>query len=367
MTDDGVGMPVPVRVPTKCDVLRPSELGTAETATWRAIMAQSPIMQRAFFSPAFALACERAGWRVHVAVLSDGSGVCGFLPFQFKSFWHERCRLAERVGGNLSQGASLVAWPGVRLDSRSLLRFCGLSVMHVIQLMEGQDLFGLDAVWSRVGHMIDIHTGPTAYFDAMAERNRNFVRDTERRLRRAEKTFGPLQYVRYDKVPPRMISDLIQMKRLQYQRTQAADPFTRRECLSLIEALNEEPVPECRLILTRLEAGGRVLAHHLGPQHHGVLSYWFQVYDSEARDVSPGRLLLWNTIQRAAEDGIQLIDRGEGDVQHKRDLATGSLRYGRANWSDRSGRALVARAWQSLEWRVQDWRHPVPAAATQRT
>jgi CelD/BcsL family acetyltransferase involved in cellulose biosynthesis len=143
--------------------------------------------------------------------------------------------------------------------------------MHVIQLMEGQDLFGLDAVWSRVGYMIDIHAGPRAYFDAMAERNRNFVRDTERRLRRAEKTFGPLQYVRYDKVAPRMISDLIQMKRLQYQRTQAADPFTRSECLTLIEALNEDPVPECRLILTRLEAGGRVLAHHLGPQHHGVL------------------------------------------------------------------------------------------------
>ena len=34
-------------------------------------------------------------------------------------------------GGNLAQGASLVAWPDVTIDSAALLRLCGVSVMHV--------------------------------------------------------------------------------------------------------------------------------------------------------------------------------------------------------------------------------------------
>ena len=99
-----------------------------------------------------------------------------------------------------------------------------------------------------------------------------------------------------------------------------------------------------------------MIAQHLGLQHHDVLSYWFPVYAPEARDVSPGRLLLWHTIRRAAEDGVNLIDRGEGDAPYKRELATGITRYGRANWTGGTGRSILARAWQSIEWRVRSWR-----------
>ena len=131
------------------------------------------------------------------------------------------------------------------------------------------------------------------------------------------------------------------------------DPFASADNLRLVDVLNEMPAPECQLYLSQLEAGGRILAQHLGPQHHGVLSHWFPVYDPEARAVSPGRLLLWYMIQRAGEDGIRLIDYGEGDALYKRELATGSVRYGRADWSSGGARSILARAWQSVEWRLQ--------------
>jgi CelD/BcsL family acetyltransferase involved in cellulose biosynthesis len=187
----------------------------------------------------------------------------------------------------------------------------------------------------------------------MAERNRDFVRDTERRLRRAERGYGPLRMVRLERISPQMIAGLIEQKRAQYQRTLTGDVFAGAANVRLIAALNESPAPECRLILNRLEAGDHVLALHLGPQHHDVLSYWFPVYDPQARDISPGRLLLWHTIKRAAEDGISLIDRGAGDAPHKRELATGMTRYGSANWSATGVRSLVARAYQGLEWRLE--------------
>ena len=114
------------RVPTTCRVVRPSVHVFSRSELWRSIMARSPLMRRAFFSPAFALATERAGCRSYVGVLADQRGVCGFLPFQFRNAWHQSLGLAERVGGELSQGACLVAWPGVTLSPLTLLALCGL-------------------------------------------------------------------------------------------------------------------------------------------------------------------------------------------------------------------------------------------------
>jgi CelD/BcsL family acetyltransferase involved in cellulose biosynthesis len=116
--------------------------------------------------------------------------------------------------------------------------------------------------------------------------------------------------------------------------------------------LKDSPAPECELVLATLGAGGGLLAQHLGLRHHQTLSWWFPVYDTSARGVSPGRLLLWFVIGRAAESGVRLIDYGAGDAQYKRQFSTGTLRMGRALWSAENARALLARAWQSVEWRL---------------
>jgi CelD/BcsL family acetyltransferase involved in cellulose biosynthesis len=123
--------------------------------------------------------------------------------------------------------------------------------------------------------------------------------------------------------------------------------------MRLIEALNEASVPECRVVLSRLEAGEHVIAQHLGIQCEDVLSYWFPVYDPEARNVSPGRLVLWYIIQHAAEDGIGLIDYGEGDAQYKQQFSNETIRFGRATWSSANVRSFIARACQSVEWRLR--------------
>jgi CelD/BcsL family acetyltransferase involved in cellulose biosynthesis len=342
-----------ISTPLAGEVMRPSALGSAEIAVWHQMMAGTPSLHRAFFTPAFAQACERATARAYVAILHDRSRICGFLPFQFASAWHERIGLAERMGGALSQGAGLIGWPGLRIDAQMLLRLSGLAAFHVTQLMGDQDRFGLDAVWSHVGFVTDLKSGPEAYFTDLFYRDRGLVRDTERCLRKAQKTYGTLDFVRPEQITTDMLRQLIAEKRLQYQRTNVADPFENSEHLRLVEILNEAPSPDCRPVLTRLEVGGHALAQHLGLQYHDVLSYWFPVYDHATRSVSPGRLLLWQIIRRASQDGIALIDYGEGDAPYKRELSTGSLRYGRAYWSRGGVRSLVARVWQSAEWRLQ--------------
>ena len=127
--------------------------------------------------------------------------------------------------------------------------------------------------------------------------------------------------------------------------------------------MNEMAEPDCRLVMSRLCAGERVLAQHLGAQYHDVISHWFPVYDLEARSISPGRLLLWNMIQRARDDGVGIIDYGEGDQLYKQEFSTGSLCYGRALWLGGRLGAFPARAYQALEWRLAARRRPASKRA----
>jgi CelD/BcsL family acetyltransferase involved in cellulose biosynthesis len=334
------------------DVLRPSQLGASEIGAWREMVNASPHLQRAFLTPTFALACEQATGLAYVAILHEGATIRAFLPFQYRSCWHRQIRLAQRIGGSLSDNAGLIAWPDVRINTARLLRLCGVASLNLSHIMEGQDRYGLEVNWSDVGYVTDLSRGPDAYFAELLARNRHFVRDTERRQRKAARAYGPVAMQETADVTEAALARVIAMKRAQYQRTQTGDAFASPANLRLIEMLRQSPAPECALVLATLEAGGKVLAQHLGLRHHEILSSWFPVYDVSAQGVSPGRLLLWQMICDASKTRVGLIDYGAGEAHYKRQFSTAALRMGRALWSAANGRSLVARAWQSMEWRL---------------
>jgi CelD/BcsL family acetyltransferase involved in cellulose biosynthesis len=337
----------------RVEVMRPSALGAGEITLWHQMLQASPFLQRAFFSPAFALACDQVNKHAYVAVLHSGPTICGFLPFQFKSAWHQRVGLAERIGGDMSDNAGLIAWPDFSITAPRLLRLSKLASLSLSHIMIGQDRFGLTAEWSQLSYVADLSAGPDTYFAKLLARDRDLVRDTGRCQRKAERAYGPLVLHCGESISAETLAGVIAMKRLQYQRTHAVDPLETPRNLRLIEALNNTPTLECRLVLATLEAGGRALAHHLGLQYHGVLSWWFPAYDQIVRNVSPGRLLLWHMIRHAKENGVGLIDYGAGAAKYKQQFSTSTLQLGRAMWSAGNARSLLARAHQSLEWRLR--------------
>jgi CelD/BcsL family acetyltransferase involved in cellulose biosynthesis len=333
-------------------ILRPSELGESEIAVWHQMLDSSPSLQRAFFTPAFAVACERAIGRAHVGVLHEGGTIVGFLPFQFRTGWHQGVRLAERIGGNMSDNAGVIAWPDFKTDAAALVRCCGLGSLSLSHLMEGQERLGLEADWSQLSYVCDLRAGSGAFLSDLSARNRDLVTGTKRYQRKAEKTYGKLCLDSAASIAADALAGALAMKRLQYRETQVPDPFASPSNLALMEVLKATPGQECRLVLTRLRAGDRTLAQHLGLQYKDVLSWWFPAYDRDAKGVSPGRLLLWLMIQHASNHAIGLIDYGEGEAQYKRQFSTGRLRLGRALWSASNLRSILSRVWQSAEWRL---------------
>lgn len=336
----------------KAEILAPSALGPVERAAWAGLLADSAHLQRAFFTHGFAAACEAAGFRARVALLHEGGTIRAVLPFQFRTVWHQRLGLAERIGGSMSDHAGLVAAPDMRIAPDRLLRLCRLGGFTLTHLPEQQQGFGLTAEHWRIGHRIDLPAGAPAYFAALAAERKPFVNDTGRRLRRAAKDYGEVAFTALTGPAEAAVMAVVDAKRAQYARTGAADSFADPRRIALLRSLAAHPAPDCALLLTELRAGDRILARHVGMLHAGVLSYWFPVYDPEAQKVSPGRLLLWHTIQDADRLGIRLIDRGEGDTEAKRDFSTGTTQFGEAYWNSGTAGGGFARVFQAAEWRL---------------
>jgi CelD/BcsL family acetyltransferase involved in cellulose biosynthesis len=330
----------------------PSQLNAAETAAWYDFMSATPELGRGFLSPRFARACEQAHGRARVAVLRDGAGLAAFLPFQFRSAGHATFGAAEPIGGGLADHAGIVARPGLAIVPSALLRLIGLGSLFVPQLSPGQARFGLSSMPARIGHLIDLSQGPEAYFGALAKRDKAFFQDTERRARRLEKELGAVTFSVTPDPPAAAVEAVIAAKRSQFDRTGVGDPLAPEDSRRLLLALARDGGADCRVVISRLAAGERVLAQHLGLLHGQTLSYWFPVYDPDARRVSPGRMLLWHTIRASAVHGITLIDRGGGDSQAKRDFSTGTVEFGTAHYLAPGVRGHVARVWQAAAWRL---------------
>ena len=294
------------------EVVRPSALSASDIAAWHMMMEQSPFLQRGFFAPEFALACERAHDLARVVVFRREQVPVAFFPFQFASRWNRMIGAGERIGGDISDHAGLIASSGFCIATASLLAAARLNALFVTHLNERQTVFGLVGEDWRVGHVIDLRGGAERYLQELLHNRSDFFQDTRRRLRRAQRDFGAVEFV-FDAAPAfAQVIEILDAKRHQYARTGAGDVFGNPAYIAIIKSLIDYSSIHCRPVISVLRAGDHVLARHLGLMSQGVLSYWFPVYEPAAKAVSLGRLLLWHVIEAAREHGITFIDRGEG-------------------------------------------------------
>jgi CelD/BcsL family acetyltransferase involved in cellulose biosynthesis len=336
-----------------CIVLRPSRLGREEISRWKEMQRQSSHLQRAFLSPAFALACEAAGFDARVAVIRQDDRIVAIFPFQYRALLHKWMRLGEPIGGHLSDASGIIAEPGWRTSAAELTRLCGLSVIHIACLADGQPQFGLETYQVIPNYIVDLSEGYESYFEGLQSRNADFVRDTGRRFRQAARALGDLAVTHSDTVSTTILERLISQKRAQYKRTNTGDALSDVRVLRTLEHLAAQRDEDCGVLYTKLEAGGRVVAEHFGLHSFGVLNYWFPVYDIEAQKYSPGRLMLWELIKAVPQHGITTIDFGEGTSQYKRQFSNKLISSYKANWVAGDMQSKFAKAYQSLYWRAQ--------------
>jgi len=85
---------------------------------------------------------------------------------------------------------------------------------------------------------------------------------------------------------------------------------------------------------------------------HDMLHVWFPVYNPKYSSYSPGRILFKHILVVAAQHGIRLFDRGEGDTQAKREFSNEEHIFSYGLWHVAGWRGLRARIVLSAFWRI---------------
>jgi CelD/BcsL family acetyltransferase involved in cellulose biosynthesis len=335
-------------------VLPPSQLPPAQLDLWRAWCAASPAYRRAFLTPDFALAVHAVRPGVRVALLLRGGVPSAVLPFQFPSNLHRLLGYAEPVGCTMSDCFGLVAAPGFQTSIQEVLRAAGLNYFPYDHLDDVQLPLGLPADGQpQPGLLIELPDGPEAYWSDLTAKDKDFVQDTLRRERQLAARVGPLRLANTSRPDQAVLNHLIQAKRQQYQATGVADVFADSWRAALLLRLQQSGSAQCRPFLTTLHAGDTWVASHFGLRFEERLHYWFPVYNPEMKRYAPGRMLLKATIDSAAEFGISVIDRGQGESQAKLDFANQRRQFLTGVWSRPTPLAAASRVLNSIQWRLQ--------------
>jgi CelD/BcsL family acetyltransferase involved in cellulose biosynthesis len=238
------------------------------------------------------------------------------------------------------------------LSPGELLNACRLSSFLFTHLDETQTAFGLSGGGPAKGLRIRSAAGGADFLLDLAQRDKKFFQDTERRMKKLERDRGSVRFALED---PRgeTLEWLLDTKVAQYQRTgKTRHPFSKQRDRDFLEHLASQDDPLCKPRLTALYCNEKRIAAHFGLQCASTLAYWFPVYDPEFRSYSPGRLLMWETLKRAPELGIDCVDRGEGDTQAKRDFANEEHFYYRDYYFKPGLTALADKALNSIGWRL---------------
>ena len=120
----------------RVSVVRPGELGLDDIASWRAMQAGTPSLASPFLSPEFTIAVGELRPGARVAVLSEGSAVVGFFPFE-----RGRFGAGMPIATGLTDCQGLIHAAGLQWDARELVRACRLPAWRFDHLEASQRAF----------------------------------------------------------------------------------------------------------------------------------------------------------------------------------------------------------------------------------
>ncbi|WP_193318518.1 GNAT family N-acetyltransferase [Nonomuraea phyllanthi] len=296
----------------------PRELGQPELSRWRELQEADPSLDSPFLSPEFTVTVGELRDVVRVAVIHDGPDIVGFFPFE-----RHPLGIGKPVAAGLTDAQGLIRAKDFELDPRALIRACGLAVYEFDHLVAGQPL--LDERHERhPSPIIDLRDGWDHYTEELRKHSGKTYKSTLAKSRKLQREAGTVRhdYATTDLEPLRA---LLGWKTDQYRRTGRTDRFAQRWIVELVERLLATRSESFAGVLDMVYADERPVAGHFGLRTRTTLAGWFPAYDPHFAKYSPGLIHHLAMAERAAEQGIQVIDMGRGEKEYKDKLKTGQL------------------------------------------
>jgi CelD/BcsL family acetyltransferase involved in cellulose biosynthesis len=293
-------------------------LGDRELTSWLEIRSANPGLDSPFFHPGFSSAVQASGMAVNVVVATERSSnaVIGLWPLELTK------RSARPVGwpGADFQGPLLAA--GHAFELPKLLGDLGLRTLTFDHAHDG--LAELEP-WIHARHVsphMDVSGGLDRYVSRLSRSGKDNVSQARRKNAKAARELGTVRFLA-DSTDPRLLDEVIELKRRQYAATGARDYFADPRRRELAHRLLSTRDPSFGGMLSAVYAGPHLLAAHFGLRAGPVLHWWFPVYEPALSRFAPGWILLRELVAVAPELGFERIDLGRGDDEYKRRAMTG--------------------------------------------
>ena len=299
-------------------VVSPLELSAGEAGLWRELQADRPELNSPFFNPEFAQAIARARSDARVAVLTSAGRTIGFFPFH-----RLRGGVGKPIGGPISDYQGPLLARDAQVLAEDLLRACDLTSYDFNHLPIATTVFSRGNEHLSESPYIDLSKGYAAYAAGASKAVRHELKEVERRRRKFEREVGPLIFNLDDKGAD-VWDWLVEMKSASLRRLRVPTAFDVEWVSRAMAAIRSESGENFAGVLSTVRTGDRLIAAHFGMRNRTTMCWWFNTYDYELRDRSPGLLLLHMAMERAPENGIGIIDFGRGEESYKRKFATGS-------------------------------------------
>ena len=285
------------------------DIGDRDVAAWNSFAARAA---SPYLTYDFACAVEDAREGVQVLIAEDGSGPQGYMAF-------ERANgVARPVGAPMSDHQGFASAAALTIDARRVLDALNAGVF-AYENWSGAGAPG--RVRERAGStVIDVSEGGAAWFERARPRSKDHFKKAERRLRRAEREFGPARIVFGDPDGARF-ETLKRWKSAQYRATGKLDLFALEWVETLTTRLAAARFGRLKSLVASLYLGDDLAAVEFGLVSEGVYHSWFPAYDARFAAVSPGLQLLHGVIQESAPLGLQRIDLGKSDGAYKKHYA----------------------------------------------
>ena len=296
------------------EVLDAKQLTGTQLLQWEQLLANAPV-ESPFLSSTFATVLSKYRPSIKVVVLPDGAG---FIPVDILGNRAQALgmRFADFQGGVFAGPESVD-----RIEAKTLLRALAVKSYHFDHQLPCKP-FTEFATRRIQSPYLDLAHGYSHYVRLLRERGSSIVSQIGRKRRKLAREVGEIR-IELDSRSPEVLEWIIQQKNAQRERTRTFDILQFdwiKQALHELLAFNE---PAFSTVTAALYVGDQLVAAHFSPRTRTAMHYWFTAYDQTLSKYSPGLILLLESAQHCASQGIERLDLGRGDERYKRRLATG--------------------------------------------
>lgn len=273
-----------------------------------------------FLCPEFSRGVGNVRKNARVAVLSEGTKIVGFFPFE-----RHGLGVGMPLGGSLNNCQGIVHDPAAEWEARRVVRACKLSVWQFDNLVPGQLPFEGYAIAPVPTAVIDLSDGFAAYYESFQLRAPRFLKSLNRQIRTLQRDCGEIRF-EPDCRGTAELRTLMNWKSSQCRRNGWMDVFDRPWVVELVDFLFGTRGDLFSSVLSMLYVGDTPIAGQIGLRCGSFFAGWFTAYDPEFGRYSPGLIQLFRLTEMLAAAGVRTYELGGAD-SYQNKLKNGDISY----------------------------------------